>query len=429
MKRLVRSSARLLAICCLAIGLSSQAFAQAVEAEPNDACTDAQDLGEVEVTGAVAVEGSLDSPPDEPDVDFFRLSATPGTRLVADHEGEDTGAGTLPDPFLGLFDGGCNLLASNDDAAGGFDSRLAFDVPADGVFILAATSFGDDQFTGDGNSGGTYRLTTALAPPSIGAISGRIVNASAGEPLTGNEPPFAFAELYRCEGEDCFEFVNSQSTDGEGRFRFDLDSNGEPLTVGTYEIRAAADEFEQAGPEPFEVGEGEAVDVGEIALDRPPIWFSDIRTCDDLAPDGDTCRYSVRVTNNTDARVRGLAWSIIDGSGLDSGLTVTTFEASTRAGSGRAVRERFVLEPLDETRLRFQFKVPPVAIGATFCARVAVGIDPDPLVTTVREAFLFCLSGTDAGLEAMSQAASRKIFQSLSGKSRHAPALRPAPAG
>jgi hypothetical protein len=428
MRRLVRSGFELLLVAFCLGGLSSQALAQAVEVEPNDPCAEAQDIGPIDVTGASSIQGSLDTPPDEPDVDFFGFSTTPGAQLVADQEGQETGAGTLSDPLLGLFDTDCNLLASNDDASGSLNSRLFFDVPPDGVLILAATAFGDDQFTGDGSFSGTYQLTISQAPPSIGSISGRIVGAPTGEPLPGNEPPFATAELLRCDGDDCFELVNSQSTDAEGRFRLDRDSDGQPLPVGTYQVSAFANEFERADTDPFEVVEDEDVDLGDILLHPPPISFSDIRPCENLSLEGDTCRYSVQVTNNTDARVRGLAWSIVDGSGLGSSLTVTTFEASTRGGSRQVVRERLALEPMGEAPLAFRFDVPPSVIGATFCPRVAVGVDPDPLATTVREAFLFCITGTDAGFEVMSEGGSQKTFQALSGRSRNSPEKRPAPA-
>jgi hypothetical protein len=427
MRRLVRSAFELLLVAFCLGGLSSQALAQGIEVEPNDPCAEAQDIGPIDVTGATSIQGSLDTPPDDPDVDFFRFSTTPGAQLVADHEGEETGAGTLSDPFLGLFDTDCNLLASNDDASGSLNSRLVFDVAPDGTFILAATAFADDQFTGDGSSSGTYQLTISEAPPSIGSISGRIVGAPSGEPLAGNETPFAIAELLRCDGDDCFDLVNSLSADAEGRFRFDRDSDGQPLPVGTYQASAVADEFERAETDPFEVVEGEDVDLGDILLHLPPISFSEIRPCEDLLPQEDTCRYSVRVTNNTDAPVRALAWSVVDGSGLDSSLTVTTFEASTRGGSRRVVRERLTLEPMDEATLEFRFDVPPGVVGATFCPRVSVGIDPDPLVTTVREAFLFCITGIDSGFQVLNEGGTQKMVQALSGRSRNPPDKRPAP--
>jgi hypothetical protein len=427
MRGVFQNGLALLAIPLVMIGFSSQAFGQAVEVEPNDPCTEAQDIGPIDVTGAFSVQGSLDTPPDEPDVDFFRFSATPGAQVTANHEGEDTGAGTLPDPLLGLFDTDCNLLASDDDSGVGVNSRLTFDVPADGVFVLAATSFPDFDFTGQGNFSGTYQLTISPPPPFIGSISGRIVDARTGEPLPGNEPPFASADLVRCEGDTC-EFVSSQSADGEGRFRFERDSEGQPLLVGTYEVVAFANEFETAQTDPFDVGEGEDFDVGDIPIQPLPLTFSDIQPCEDLLPQGDICQYSVLVTNNTDAPVRGLAWSLVDGFNLLSSLGFTTFEASTRGGSLQAVRQRLKLAPLGEATLEFQFDVPPFVLGAEFCTRAFIGVDPRPLVTTVRESFLFCIIGTDTGFEVMSESESQEMFQSLSERSRNLPEKRPVPA-
>lgn len=418
MKYRSQASFRLLTVFFLLIGFSSPTFAQAVEVEPNDPCTEAQDLGEIDLTNPFSVQGSLDTPPEEPDVDFFRFSATPGADLIADHEGEPTGAGTLPDPLLGLFDADCNLLASNDDSGGTLNSRLRFDVPPDGVLVLAAASFPDFDFTGAGGSSGTYQLTVAQAPPSIGSISGRVVDALTGEPLPGNEPPFAFVELLRCEDDTCFA-VNAQNVDGEGRFRFEQDFEGQPLPVGTYQVRAFANEYEQAETDRFEVAEGEDFDVGDIPLQPPEISFSNIQPCENLLPQGDVCHYSVTLRNNTNAKIRGLAWSIVDGSGLGSSLGFTQFEASARDGTRQAVRERLDVAPLGEQVLEFQFDVPSFVVGATFCTRVFVGLNPRPLVITIRESFLFCITGGDTGFQVMSEIESQKMFQSLSGRSRN----------
>jgi hypothetical protein len=87
MKSLVQSGYKLLFILCFVAASSSQAFPQAVEVEPNDPCAEAQGVGAIDVTGVFSVQGSLDTPPVEPDIDFYRFSATPGAQVVADHEG------------------------------------------------------------------------------------------------------------------------------------------------------------------------------------------------------------------------------------------------------------------------------------------------------------------------------------------------------
>jgi hypothetical protein len=157
-----------LAVLCLAGSLSSQAFAQATETEPNNSCRAAQDIGAIHVSRPFTVVGSMDTPPEVPDVDYFRFSATPGALLVADLAGADTGQGTLPDPLLGLFDSDCNFITLNDDADS-LNSRLHFVVPADGVVVLAASSFDDGQFVGAGTSSGTYVLTVSPAPVGGGS--------------------------------------------------------------------------------------------------------------------------------------------------------------------------------------------------------------------------------------------------------------------
>lgn len=86
------------------------------------------------------------------DVDFFRFAAKGGTSLVA----EILSGGI--DSFIGLFDSGGNLVASDDDSGPGLLSRIVFPIPADGTYYLGVTTFPDTGFTGAGGSGGRYVL-------------------------------------------------------------------------------------------------------------------------------------------------------------------------------------------------------------------------------------------------------------------------------
>jgi hypothetical protein len=395
----------------LAVGYSSPTLAQAVDIEPNDTCLGAQAIGAVD--GSFTVSGSLDTPPDDPDVDFFRFEATPGAPLIADLVGV-----TLGDPFLGLFDSACNLLAFNDDFSG-LNSRLRFVVPDDGDFVLAASSFFDDDFNGDGCCSGAYELTVGPAPPAIGSITGRVVNSVTEEPLPGDAPPFAAVELLRSLEDDSLEVVSSQSTDSEGRFRFEQDFAGDPIAVGTFQVRAFANEFQQGATELFEVAEGQDVDVGDIPLTPPPIFISEVQPCSELLPQGGTCEYSARVFNTTSERLTGLAWSPVDGFSLGSSLDFTLFEASKARGSQIAARERVSVSAFGDQILRFQFEVPSfVAEGATFCTRIFLGLNPGPLVNTVDERSLFCITKSATAFEVMAEVQSQKILRSVSGKSK-----------
>ncbi len=136
--------------------------------EPNNSCPAAQNIGLVGLP--YTLNGSLDPvAPASGDVDFFRFEGTPHAAVRADLEGQATGAGTLGDPFLGFFgssESGCALFARDDDGGVGLNSRLAFSIPADGVFVLAVTRCCDGNFTDGGV--GSYRLSIqeVLPPPN-----------------------------------------------------------------------------------------------------------------------------------------------------------------------------------------------------------------------------------------------------------------------
>lgn len=148
----------------IAAPVMSVVASTATETEPNNTCSTAQDLGAPSLPLSLA--GSLDGVPyPGGDVDFVRLAATPNASVRVDLEGQGTGKGTLGDPFLGFFDSGCNLLATNDDGGGNLNSRLDITIPSDGIVILAATRCCDSGF--DQGGGGTYELTiTEIVPPA-----------------------------------------------------------------------------------------------------------------------------------------------------------------------------------------------------------------------------------------------------------------------
>lgn len=364
------------------IFLSLCPLAYGQDTEPNNPCTSAQNLGAVALP--FVQEGELDSDPapelQAPDVDFFRLEGTPGAIVRVDLEGASTGAGTLGDPLLGFFDSACNLLLTNDDSGGTVNSRLIITVPADGVFVLGVTAFPDFDLSVGGI--GTYRLT--LTPTQvIGSISGQVLDAVTGAPLPGDTDPFASVVLRRCEDFGCFD-VNGVSADSAGRYQFSVDSSGQPLEVGTYQVAAFANQYQPGQSEPFAVGEGEDR-VVNLALELLPIQVSEIRPCGSLPPEGGTCAYSVRITNRSGTAFDGAAWSLVFGSNLGSLVDFTSFQT--------AQPQRLNLRPGASKVVRFRFEVPrTVRDGASICADLFAGQNRrQPFFNTVAARGLFCI--------------------------------------
>jgi hypothetical protein len=247
-------------IMVLAAAFSSAAWAQ--EIEPNQPCESAQVFGFTDLP--VSVFGALSPTDTSTDVDFFRFTLTPGDVVRADLEGASTGQGTLGDPFLGLFDAACELVALNDDS-GSLNSRLGFVVPADGIVILGVTACCDGVFEGGGE--GSYLLSLSRLD-AIDSISGRITDGDTGTGLSGQEFPFASVQLQRCDDFGCFEFVGFQQADSDGLFEFTSDQFGNVLTADTYQVQASAAGFDGFMIGPFGVTEGEALELGDLTLNR-----------------------------------------------------------------------------------------------------------------------------------------------------------------
>lgn len=242
------------------VTLPATVLAQGVDVEPNNPCVMAEDVGAPDLP--ITIMASLDSIDGALDVDFFTFAGEPGQLVQADLRGATSGVGTLNDPYLGLFDASCNLIAVNDDTFA-LDSQLTFQVPTDGYFILGVTGCCDFAFQGVAE--GSYWLTVS-APLVADSISGRLVSARDGLPIPGEEPTFSNVQLFRCFEGACFNFVGFQTADGNGNFRFDTTFSGGPLLAGIYQIQASANGFEWLVTDTFELTEGQALDLGDLAL-------------------------------------------------------------------------------------------------------------------------------------------------------------------
>lgn len=240
------------------------------------------------------------------------------------------------------------------------------------------------------NGGSIHSPDGSIVPaPTIGSISGRVVDAASGEPLPGDSFPFAFVELYRCSDEFCgfLQFVSVQATDQEGRFRFDQSTVGVPLLAGTYQVRAFAQQYQQGQTDFFGVAEGEDHEVGDLPLTPFTVQFSEVQPCPDLSLLGGTCVYRVGIRNNDPATpLEGLVWSIVQ-----AGFTqFQTGAFSPLLPLPHAVR----LDPGESQILPFAFEVPGTVPDGTFiCPQIFVGQEPTPFFHIVGQAApLFCLT-------------------------------------
>jgi hypothetical protein len=239
---------------------SLRAHAQGFESEPNNSCFSPQDLGAL--PPPFSLTGSLDTPPSVPDIDYYRTYFQTGNAsatAVIDLEGV-----FVQDPLLAVFNSDCVLLDIDDDGGEGLSSRIRINVPADGILIIAATSYADFGLTGQGFYSGAYRLRVRQEAPA--AVLGRIVNSRTGAPV-----PFAFLTLYRCFDGFCFEFVTQTFSNADGSFLFN--EAGGFLFEGDYRLVVQANNYETR-EERFHLSSGQTLDLGDVSLNPIPIVSS-----------------------------------------------------------------------------------------------------------------------------------------------------------
>lgn len=254
----------LLLLAALLIAVPS-AHAQGVEVEPNSSCASPQSLSAVPLP--YTLTGSLDRPPATPDVDFYRFTAAPGDLVRVDLAGYAVYPFTLTSPLLAALDSSCTALAENDGY--GPNARLEVIVPADGVLVVAATSYPDYGYTGQGGSAGSYRLSLTRLPLAR-SVSGRVLSARTGQPIQ-----YAEVSLGRCEQGSCSELAGQRTTGADGSFRFENGDSGLnlALTAGQYLLTLYAPYHEPSEME-ITVAEGQALDLGDLALTPFPILGS-----------------------------------------------------------------------------------------------------------------------------------------------------------
>jgi 5-hydroxyisourate hydrolase-like protein (transthyretin family) len=284
-------------------------------------------------------------------------------------------------------------VATFDDGQFRIDSYLGEEIPA-GTYMLGVSAngyqtgqFGPYEFTGADLDVGVL----ALEPlPTIRSIHGRLIDVAAGKPVPDVFEPVV--ELYRCSDWDCLTLVNGQIPDREGRFHFETDNFGNPLTVGTYLVVAFADQYQLAQTELFEVKEGVQKNIGNLQIRSFPIRFSDVIPCGDIPLSGGDCVYSIRIWNGLATRLEGSTWSLAGSSLPNSPIGFTEFQTKEP--------RQLELQRGGSKVVHFKFQVPPSSeltdIGT--CTRVFVGRGGNPLFNTIGYGEMFCFIRTAEGM-------------------------------
>lgn len=245
----------------------------------------------------------------------------------------------------------------------------------------------------------------ALTPnPSIGSISGRVVDAFTGIGLSGQEYPYANVSLSRCDGGGC-TWINGFNVEGDGSFRFTNNYPGQ-LPPGDYVVDVYAQNYQQLQQAVPGVAIGEDRDVGKLSLQPNAIQFSEVRPCGNLPKEGGSCRYSVRVTNRSGKWLSGAAWSLV-GSGTASPVGWTSFQTANPV--------KVSLKPGASRVVEFYFYVPrSVGDGTTICADGWFGENSSqPYFNTLGMRNLLCIGKGVTGFSQLSKQDAQAVSREL----------------
>lgn len=90
------------------------------------------------------------------DRDWVEIELVSGEDYSFELQGATSGAGTITDTYLRLFDSSGSQIAFDDDSGAGFEALIeSFSASYTGTYYISAGSFGD-------NTGGTYTLVTQI---------------------------------------------------------------------------------------------------------------------------------------------------------------------------------------------------------------------------------------------------------------------------
>jgi hypothetical protein len=95
--------------------------------------------------------------------DRYSIELLAGQQLIVQMQAPE---GSDLDSRLFIFDATGNPLANDDDSAGGRDAQIIFPAPSDGLYIIEATRFQEEE----GSSIGAYQLNLSLSNDTSGPL-------------------------------------------------------------------------------------------------------------------------------------------------------------------------------------------------------------------------------------------------------------------
>ncbi len=131
----------------------SAALSEGVDAAENIATIYSMSVGDT-------FTGTISSSSDE---DWIAITLVAGQSYVFNHEGSPTGAGSLSDPYLRIFNSSGVQVASNDDGGTGFNASINFTASYSGNYFIEADAYSSNT--------GSYRVSVVgVEPPDFASL-------------------------------------------------------------------------------------------------------------------------------------------------------------------------------------------------------------------------------------------------------------------
>lgn len=334
----------LMALC--AVVMPTTGWAQVSEVESNNSCTAAQSLGDL--GSGVTVNGEIA----KSDVDYYEITATPGSTVQIDMQGKASNVGTLIDSMVGVFSSSCEQLAWDDDSGNGSEAQLLQVVPDDGIVRIAAAAYPDFNFDASNADTGTYVLT--IADPSASFLNGIVSDSSSGAPLTSGS-----VALVECDADDveiCHGMSSSAAINADGGFSFPLADTA----AGSYQLQVWTSGYARSHGSVIQLGPDVGILTQNIETSPLKVQFSKLSTCE--VSDTSMCAFSVKVTNTSSERQDIDVWARISTNQTGSPYLGTSFAIGP---SGKFKPKAMTLAPGESQKFKAELPTAGLPTGAS----------------------------------------------------------------